>query len=89
MRALLEAIEHNGDGLPVIFPVHPRTGWTVGQARREAGRVVPVEPQPYLEFNHLVRHAKAVITDSGGSTEEATIMSAGRADGRFRVGGAI
>ncbi len=33
-----------------------------------------VEPQPYLEFNYLVRHAKAVITDSGGVTEETTVM---------------
>jgi len=33
-----------------------------------------VEPQPYLEFNYLVKHAKAVITDSGGITEETTVM---------------
>ena len=28
----------------------------------------------YLEFNYLVQHAKAVITDSGGVTEETTVM---------------
>ena len=33
-----------------------------------------MEPQPYLEFNYLVRHAKAVITDSGGITEETTVL---------------
>ena len=33
-----------------------------------------VDPQPYLEFNYLVQHAKAVITDSGGVTEETTVM---------------
>ena len=33
-----------------------------------------VDPQGYLEFNFLVRHAKGVITDSGGITEEATVM---------------
>ena len=33
-----------------------------------------VEPQPYLEFNWLVRNAKGVITDSGGVTEETTVM---------------
>jgi UDP-N-acetylglucosamine 2-epimerase (non-hydrolysing) len=33
-----------------------------------------VDPQPYLEFNYLVKHAKAVITDSGGITEETTVM---------------
>ena len=28
----------------------------------------------YLSFNYLVSNAKAVITDSGGITEEATVM---------------
>jgi UDP-N-acetylglucosamine 2-epimerase (non-hydrolysing) len=27
-----------------------------------------------LEFNYLVKYAKAVITDSGGITEETTVM---------------
>ncbi len=36
--------------------------------------IIPVAPQPYLEFNWLVQHAKAVITDSGGITEETTVM---------------
>jgi UDP-N-acetylglucosamine 2-epimerase (non-hydrolysing) len=36
--------------------------------------VLLVDPQPYLEFNHLVKHAKGVITDSGGITEETTVM---------------
>jgi UDP-N-acetylglucosamine 2-epimerase (non-hydrolysing) len=32
------------------------------------------DPMGYLEFNYLVQHAKAVITDSGGITEETTVM---------------
>src|SRR5690606_3791114 len=28
----------------------------------------------YLEFNYLVKHAFAVLTDSGGITEETTVM---------------
>ncbi len=71
---LLMAIAEATRGLPVIFPVHPRTAKTL----RALGDVAPsihlVEPQPYLEFNYLVKHAKAVITDSGGITEEATVM---------------
>ena len=34
-----------------------------------------VEPLGYLEFNYLVKNAKAVITDSGGITEETTVMN--------------
>jgi UDP-N-acetylglucosamine 2-epimerase (non-hydrolysing) len=45
---------------------------------REVGavpsNVLLVDPQPYLEFNYLVKHAKGVITDSGGITEETTVM---------------
>jgi UDP-N-acetylglucosamine 2-epimerase (non-hydrolysing) len=33
-----------------------------------------IEPLGYLEFNYLVENAKAVITDSGGITEETTVM---------------
>jgi UDP-N-acetylglucosamine 2-epimerase (non-hydrolysing) len=33
-----------------------------------------VGPQGYLEFNYLVKHACGVITDSGGVTEEATVL---------------
>ena len=33
-----------------------------------------VAPLSYLEFNFLVSKSKAVITDSGGITEETTIL---------------
>ena len=33
-----------------------------------------MDPLPYREFNWLVKHARAVITDSGGITEETTVM---------------
>jgi UDP-N-acetylglucosamine 2-epimerase (non-hydrolysing) len=33
-----------------------------------------VDPMGYLEFNYLVEKAFAVITDSGGITEETTVM---------------
>jgi UDP-N-acetylglucosamine 2-epimerase (non-hydrolysing) len=36
--------------------------------------IVAVESQPYLEFNWLVKNAISVITDSGGVTEETTVM---------------
>ncbi|MBX3606807.1 MAG: UDP-N-acetylglucosamine 2-epimerase (non-hydrolyzing) [Piscinibacter sp.] len=60
-------------GMPVVFPVHPRTAKTLA-GLPVPGSIKPVEPQPYLEFNHLVRHARGVITDSGGITEETTVM---------------
>ncbi len=72
--ALLRAIGEGTRGLPAIFPVHPRTAKTLRALTDLPETLRLVEPQPYLEFNWLVRHAKAVITDSGGITEETTVM---------------
>jgi UDP-N-acetylglucosamine 2-epimerase (non-hydrolysing) len=74
LGALVTAIGKGCRGLPVVFPVHPRTARTLCEIGALPDNLRVVEPQPYLEFNYLVRHAKAVITDSGGITEEATVM---------------
>ena len=71
---LLKAIEEGTRGLPVLFPVHPRTAKTLQDLIALPDSIKLVEPQPYLEFNYLVRHSKAVITDSGGVTEETTVL---------------
>lgn len=71
---LLAAIAAGTRGLPVVFPVHPRTAKTLRELNEVPSNFHLVDPQPYLEFNFLVRYAKAVITDSGGVTEETTVM---------------
>lgn len=74
LAAILQAIAAQSRGLPVVFPVHPRTEKVLRQIEGLPATIRLVAPQPYLEFNYLVRHAKAVITDSGGVTEEATVL---------------
>jgi UDP-N-acetylglucosamine 2-epimerase (non-hydrolysing) len=54
--------------------VHPRTAKTLQGLSRLPENLHLIGPQPYLEFNYLVKHTKAVITDSGGITEETTVM---------------
>ncbi len=71
---LLASIGQGTRGHPVVFPVHPRTRKSLEALESLPANLHFVDPQPYLEFNHLVRHAKAVITDSGGITEETTVM---------------
>ena len=71
---MLMAIGRGARGLPVIFPVHPRTATTLSGLTELPSNLYLVEPQSYLEFNYLAKHAKAVITDSGGITEETTVM---------------
>ena len=78
LRTMMEQIVDNVHGLPVIFPIHPRTRIRLGFSdERISGNwqnLHIVEPMGYLEFNYLVERAKAVITDSGGITEETTVM---------------
>lgn len=74
LQGILQAIEETTAGLPVIFPVHPRTRKNLEKFGIESSAFHLAEPMGYLEFNYLVKNAKAVITDSGGITEEATVM---------------
>lgn len=81
LRAMMEQIVDNVHGLPVIFPIHPRTAklfyglWGDEDAlKKRMPNLHIVEPMGYLEFNYLVERAKAVVTDSGGITEETTVM---------------
>jgi UDP-N-acetylglucosamine 2-epimerase (non-hydrolysing) len=74
LKNLIEKITQNVQGLPVIFPIHPRTTKAFAELGISAPNLHIVDPMGYLEFNYLVQHAKAVITDSGGITEETTVM---------------
>jgi UDP-N-acetylglucosamine 2-epimerase (non-hydrolysing) len=74
LKELLQTIVDESKGLPIVFPVHPRTKKNLETLGLQASNLHLTEPLPYLEFNYLVQHAKAVITDSGGITEETTVM---------------
>ena len=80
-RALMEQIINNVHGLPILFPIHPRTAkifYNLWGDETMLKVLFPnlhiVAPMGYLEFNYLVERAKAVVTDSGGITEETTVM---------------
>lgn len=70
---IYEIIEHSKD-LPLIFPVHPRTKKKLNNLGISHSKLHLIEPLGYLEFNYLVERSLAVITDSGGITEETTVM---------------
>jgi UDP-N-acetylglucosamine 2-epimerase (non-hydrolysing) len=76
LAALLQAILVGVRQHPVLFPVHPRTRKQLdaNDGMAACPGLHLIDPLGYLEFNYLVKHAKAVITDSGGITEETTVM---------------
>jgi UDP-N-acetylglucosamine 2-epimerase (non-hydrolysing)/UDP-GlcNAc3NAcA epimerase len=63
--------------LPVVFPLHPRTRARLRAARLEDRLEAAVEVTPplgYLDFLKLARHARAILTDSGGVQKEAYLL---------------
>jgi UDP-N-acetylglucosamine 2-epimerase (non-hydrolysing) len=74
LKSLIDEIINNTEDLPLVFPVHPRTAKILEGLGIVHPRLHMVEPLGYLEFNYLVEKAKAVVTDSGGITEETTVM---------------
>lgn len=74
LGVILNKIIENTEDLPLIFPVHPRTAKILENLSVFHDRLHLIEPQGYLEFNYLVANSKAVITDSGGITEETTVL---------------
>jgi UDP-N-acetylglucosamine 2-epimerase (non-hydrolysing) len=75
LKELIDEIMVHSQNIPIIFPVHPRTAKQLESLGISYPNLHTVEPLSYLEFNYLVERAKAVITDSGGITEETTVLN--------------
>jgi UDP-N-acetylglucosamine 2-epimerase (non-hydrolysing) len=74
LKAIMHEITNNVQNLPVIFPIHPRTAKIFSELDIQEFNLKIVNPMGYLEFNYLVENSVCVITDSGGITEETTVM---------------
>ena len=71
---LLQGIDTMVGDKKVIFPIHPRTKAILGETKLDLKNIVFVEPQGYLNFMFLIKNSFAVITDSGGISEETTVL---------------
>ena len=74
LKELMDEIINHTQDLPLVFPVHPRTKKMLNELGISHERLHMVDPMSYLEFNFLVERSFAVVTDSGGITEETTVM---------------
>ncbi|WP_452230601.1 MULTISPECIES: non-hydrolyzing UDP-N-acetylglucosamine 2-epimerase [unclassified Lacinutrix] len=75
LKNLIQQIVDLGKDYPIIFPVHPRTKKLLEGLDLNFKNLHYVEPLGYLHFNYLVKNAFAMLTDSGGITEETTVMN--------------
>ena len=75
---ILAGLNELGDDCPIVFPVHPRTQRRITQfgLRLETNgtRIALIDPLGYLDFVALMKHARLVVTDSGGIQEETTCL---------------
>ncbi len=74
LSSILEALEALAE--PALFPAHPRTRKAVAGA----GLALPpnvrmIEPVGYRDMLVLEKHARCVVTDSGGVQKEAYLLA--------------
>ncbi|NBC58724.1 MAG: UDP-N-acetylglucosamine 2-epimerase (non-hydrolyzing) [Bacteroidetes bacterium] len=74
LKSLITTIVENSKGKPIIFPVHPRTKKLLQNLALNFDNLYYVEPLGYHNFIFLIKNAFAVLTDSGGITEETTVL---------------
>jgi UDP-N-acetylglucosamine 2-epimerase (non-hydrolysing) len=63
-------------GLPIVWPVHPRTAEKLQRSRsaRPSSNLITLPPLAFFDFVRLEREAACVITDSGTVQEECSIL---------------
>lgn len=72
LEPVMESLNEIGREIPLVSPVHPRTG----QRLRNPGlsfeqSVLAIEPLGYRDFLGLLDASTVALTDSGGVQEEA------------------
>ena len=74
LRTLLSLINDNVGDKKVVFPMHPRTKKMFDQLKISFDKLIITGPMSYLEFIYMIKHSAGVVTDSGGVTEETTVL---------------
>ncbi len=75
VRHLVATLHKAAERMPIVIPLHPRGRAGLEKAGLQASSGIKlVDPLPYTAFLGLVRGAAAVLTDSGGVQEEASVL---------------
>ncbi len=76
LASILDGIKKVGSelGLPVVFPMHPRTRSRVREFSLNMDGIIVTNTIGYLNFLNLEMESAIILTDSGGVQEEACIL---------------
>jgi len=79
LEGLTKALECIQNDMTVVFPAHPRTRakfeeFGMGDRLAAMSNLRILDPMGYLDFLKLLASARVVLTDSGGTQEETTIL---------------
>jgi UDP-N-acetylglucosamine 2-epimerase len=71
LKSILNGLVRSG--IKVVFPIHPRTKNKLREyyTSLEGTNISVIEPIGHIEMLKLLKHAKIVLTDSGGLQKEA------------------
>lgn len=73
LKAILEDIEKINKEIPIVWPIHPRTSARIKEFGFEnlIKDLKILDPIDYLNLMGLTKHAKKILTDSGGFQKES------------------
>jgi len=73
LKSIFRALTEIAKDFPVLLPLHPRTKKMieVRHLLRETRGIKLIDPVSYFDMQKLEKHAKVILTDSGGVQKEA------------------
>jgi UDP-N-acetylglucosamine 2-epimerase (non-hydrolysing) len=75
---IISALKQLSQNLPIVFPCHPHTQQQITEfgLSTTSKKLKLIQPVSYFESLNLIKHAKIVLTDSGGIQQESAILGA-------------
>jgi UDP-N-acetylglucosamine 2-epimerase len=74
LENVLNTIKTLYPGEHIVWPMHPRTAKMIKEFGLDTGEIDVIEPVNFEEMIELERHAKSIVTDSGGVMREAYLL---------------
>lgn len=74
LKSIFAALSKIAESTKVVLPLHPRTAKALKAHNIDTSKLTIIPPASYLETLSLEKHAKLVLTDSGGVQKEAFFL---------------